>query len=138
KEGAGTALSEAEKQQIGAVLADRIATTFAQETDFTSFGDLGSLLWLWKTYGPAGASEAFLRAQFDGNPNRAVSFVKRFMGKAIALGTGISHAVDFDRDSFNNLASIVEPAAVHDTSRSIYGSKLDCMTFEKPYRLEGD
>ena len=137
REGAGTALGEAEKQEIGAVLAERIATTFAQETDFTSLADLGSLLWLWKTYGTAGASESFLRAQFDRDPNRAVSFVKRFMGKAIGLETGLSQAVEFDRDSFNNMASIIEPEIVYGALRGRYGPQLDGMTFEKAYRLEG-
>ena len=139
REDSGTALTETEKQEVGAILSDRIERTMTADPLFESYGkDLGSLLWLWKTYGTAGRMGLFLAERFNQDRQAVVAFLKQFMGRAIALETGISHTIDFDRDAFNNIASIIDPVVILDALRMTFGATLDGITFEKCRALSGD
>jgi hypothetical protein len=137
--GDSAGLDEKQTKQAGAALAGRIAKDLTDNSDYAHYGrTLGGLMWLWKTYGPAGEMTGYLTKRFTDHPDEAVKFLDAFIGRAYGLESGLSHKTTFDRQDFDNVALLVPPDVVLGALKESYGLLLDSVTFEKCYELQGD
>jgi hypothetical protein len=132
-------LDENQTKQAGAVLAGRIGKDIVGNPDYARHGrNIGSLMWLWKTYGSADEMTGYLTTRFTDHPDEAVKFLDAFIGRAYGLENGLSHKSTFDRNDFDNVALLVAPDVVLNALEKSYGALLEAVTFDKCYELHGD
>ena len=133
------ALDEPEQDQLGAVVAAKIAKSFSENPEYAAYGrDISTLLWIWRRYGPDGEMAAFIGGRLKQNPDDAVRFLDAFIGRAYGLESGLSHKHDFDRSEFDAVAVLIGPEIVLEALMKTFGDTLKNVTFDKCYELTGD
>lgn len=127
---AGHTLTEEAETQVGEILAERIAKAAETEPPYISFAqDLGSVLWIWKTYGKPSAASKYLVQKIEESPSEVVRFLVAFVGEAWGLESGLSHKSDFERGSYNFIAELVSPDSILLQLKSLYGSDIDAAEY---------
>jgi hypothetical protein len=133
------ALDEQQQNELGAVVAAKIAKAFADNPDYGAYGrDISTLLWIWKRYGVDGEMVAFIEGRIKQNPDEVMRFLDAFIGPAYGLESGLSHKHDFDRNEFDAVATLVGAEIVVDALAKTFGDVVKDVTFDKCYELTGD
>ncbi len=133
------ALDEPEFNEVAGVLAKRIAAVIMKDPNYSKYGrQLGRLLWIWKTHGPAGEMVGFLTGRFKRDPTEAAMFLDAFIGRGWGLENGLSHKQEFGRSEFDSVASLIEPDVVLAALKQKFGALLDGSTFAKCHELKDD
>lgn len=134
-----TALTEGELNDVASIMAARIAEDISANPDYSRHGrKIGTLLYIWKKYGPDGEMAAFLTGRFTKSPDDAVKLLDAFIGRAWGLESGLSHKSQFDRSEFDAVANLIDPGIVLAALKKTFGSLLDSATFDKCWELAGD
>ena len=135
----GHGLNEDDTKKVGRVLAERIAGDFGEHVDYYRYGDdIGTMLWLWKTYGEKGALASFLSIRFSDHADEAVRFLDAFIGRAWGVESGLSRKGEFDRRRYDSVTALIDPGVVVRALREHFGLSLDDVTFEECHRRAGD
>ena len=135
----GHGLTEDDTKAVGGALAERIARDFSGNVDYCRYGgNIGTMLRLWRTYGPEGALTSFLSSRFGEHPDEAVRFLDAFVGRAWGVGSGLSHKGEFNRGGYDSVTTLIDPIVVVRALKKSVGSLLDDMTFEKCRQRTGD
>lgn len=123
-------LSVAAEQRICAGLAERIGIYSNETPLYLSSGrDAPRLYFLWNKFGNQEAVTAHLRARFEANPGEVDTFLDTFVGEAWGMEDGLPHRADFDRESYDAIAKLINPEIIVENLRQRYGGELDTPSF---------
>lgn len=134
----GHGLNEDDIGVVGASLAGRVAKDFREHVDYRRYdGNIGSMFWLWKTYGPEGDLASFLGGRFEEHPEEAVAFLDAFIVRAWGVESGLSHKHEFDRAAYDSVVALIDPAVVVRALGKTFGASWDDVTFDECRRRRG-
>jgi hypothetical protein len=124
-------VSESVEKELGEILAKRIEAAAANGPPlYISWPeDIATVLWVWKTYGTAAAVRAYLTARLTSDAREASRFLASFVGEAWGVESGLSHKADFQRDSYNFIASLLDAEFVFEQLKTVYGATLDATDY---------
>lgn len=134
-----TALTEDELEDVGSILAGRIAADISGNPDYARHGrKIGTLLYIWKKFGPKDEMAGFLTDRLENDPSDATKLLDAFIGRAWGLESGLSHKSEFDRSDFDSVAALIDPSIVLAALNTMFGTLLDNVDFNKCWELDGD
>jgi hypothetical protein len=93
-----------------------------------------SLLWIWAHVRGAEAVANAIRDWLYRSHEDPSRFLASYLGKAWGMESGLSRLADFRRESYDSIATCIDPREIYDRLRGIYGPQLDDPQF---YQDEG-
>jgi hypothetical protein len=114
-------MSQADEQQLGGVLAARIAAHASEGPLYKLESDCPLLFYIWRKYGDPSEAADHLAESLKQNPENASALIECYVGRAWSMETGIPHAADFSREGYNNVAELVDPAMVVEALVAAFG-----------------
>lgn len=96
---------------------------------YRQFGaQAGYLYWLWQRLDAAGAS-AQLQANLARSGDEVEAFLDAYVGEAWGMEDGLPRRADLRRNSYDEIARLIDPAAIARMLRYRYGDELDHPAF---------
>lgn len=115
--------------ELESILAARIQDADDAQPLYRQFGaDARALYWVWDKADPAFVRDR-LRTQLTDNSDEVDSFLTIHVGEAWGMEDGLPRPSDFRRETYDDIASRVDPASIMETLRARYGSELDQPVF---------
>jgi len=122
------------EEEMGRLLAARIAAASGGRALYDAFGaDTPRMLWFWKQYGAPDAVRDYLRARLEADPAEVIRLLDTYVGTAWGLESGLSHKADFERDSYDAIAELIDPAFILEKLKVQYPNLSGAR-----YRYSGD
>lgn len=124
---------ESVENELGLLLANRIRDRAEGGPLYREYGaDAPRLFYVWHTYGDAEEVTRYLEERFEERSEECLAFLSAYVGRAWDVGSGVSHAADFDRDSYNAVARLISPDRVMAKLREQFGEELDTPSYHHP------
>jgi hypothetical protein len=107
-------------------LSLRIAEKLRPEWAFSSYGkDVSHLLWIWKKNEVRkGEVEDYILEGLKQDHMRIPEFLMSFLGQRISMGNGLPVRGSFERHSYDQVKSLVDPQKVNDLIMSTFGELI--------------
>lgn len=77
-------------------------------------------------------------SRLESDPSDATKLLDAFIGRAWGLESGLSHKSEFDRSDFDSVAALIDPSIVLAALKTMFGTLLDNVDFNKCWELDGD
>lgn len=116
---------EAEERQ-STILTERIRSHAIKTPLYLSFGrDTRMLYWLWNKQAGGAEVAEHLQYCFKENPKEVDLFLDTYVGEGWGLESGLPHRSDFNRDSYDEIAKLLNPKIIAENLRQRFGVELD-------------
>ena len=120
------ALTEAEEQQVGQILAVRIENEAAGEPLYHADSRHAYLLLhLWSRYGTGLGIAGYLTNSFSESPNNVIEFLECFLPTSWGGESNVPRKGRLDRGQYDIVAGFVSPDAVLAALRQLYAGRQD-------------
>ena len=126
----GRAILPAEKESLGADIAQRIAELAKTQYRFiNSTSDAPHLLRAWAIHGSRDATNNYCQRVFEDSPDEAVGLILGFFPTSLSYSR-IRRLGDLHREQYNMIVQIVDADVVLAALRRIYGDALDVPVYD--------
>jgi predicted KAP-like P-loop ATPase len=108
-------------------LSLRIAGKLRSEWAFSSYGkDMQHLLWIWKrNEARKGEVEDYILEGLRRDVTRMPEFLISFLGQGFAIGSGLPVRVPFERHSYDQVKSLVDPEKINSLIMETFGEHIE-------------
>jgi KAP family P-loop domain len=130
-------LTADEEKQMEAALGTRIETYLAAQPQaiwLVEPKDAGTYLRWWERVSGPGPVRAYTSRQVQEDPASVFELMKAYLPNAWGMTTGLPVESSFDRDTYNSISAVIDPATVAATLLSIYGEELSAPNYHLPRR----
>jgi uncharacterized protein YceH (UPF0502 family) len=124
-------LSDAAETAVGRLVVHRIEQAAAEGPLFASGVNRGiELLDVWAHLSGREPTDTYIKKALGARPELAVELLRAAAGKATSLESGRTFRADLERDGYDRVARIVDPAAVLEILQGVYGASLEASESE--------
>jgi hypothetical protein len=130
-------LTAEEEKQVEAALGTRIEVYLAAQPKaiwLVEPKDAGTYLRWWERVGGPDPVRAYTARQVQENPANIFELMKSYLPNAWGMTTGLPVESSFDRDTYNSISAVIDPATVATTLQQIYGEELATPNYYLPRR----
>lgn len=129
--------SKEEKSSLRSLLASRIKGLSSKLDMFSEFpDDVGYLLTIWSRYGVKKEVSLYLRTLLKKKPSLVEVLLFGFIPISYPLDMGIGKKEDFERDQYNLVSELIDPAEIVSILEKLFGNQIQVQ--EYPYHYQGD
>jgi hypothetical protein len=127
-------ITEAQLKEIGELFAKRIKDYAANNDLINDFADdLASILWNWNKWGEKKDIETYIKKTIAADANNAKTFIVSYTGNSFEMGSGRRSRAELRRESYNEIAKIIEPDTLVEPLKKLYGNDIDVDLDEFPH-----
>jgi hypothetical protein len=130
-------LTADEEKQMEAALGTRIEAYLAAQSQaiwLVEPKDAGTYLRWWERVSGPGPVRSYTSRQVQEDPANVFELMKAYLPNAWGMTTGLPVESSFDRDTYNAISAVIDPATVAATLQSIYGEELSAPNYHLPRR----
>jgi hypothetical protein len=109
---------------------ERVLPSDATEPLYRKFGSQATVLYEWWRSTDAAGLAMRLIACLDADNSEVSAFLDAFVGESWEVSTGVPHRSDLDRNTYDNVARLVDPEVVTVRLRSQFGTELDSPQYD--------
>jgi hypothetical protein len=96
--------------------------------------DAGTYLRWWERVSGRDPVRAYTSRQVQEDPASIFELMKSYLPNAWGMTTGLPVESSFDRDTYNSISTVIDPAKVAATLQQIYGEELAAPNYHLPRR----
>lgn len=127
-------IQESQLEEIGKLFASRIKQYSTDNDLLNDFSDnLPSLFWYWNKWGDKKDIEAYIRRAIAADDKNAGAFITAYTGNAFDMGSGRKSRADLRRESFNEIAKLVDPGIFIEPLKRFFGDDVNENTQDFPH-----
>jgi hypothetical protein len=130
-------LTDEEEKQMEVALGKRIEAYLASQPKaiwLLEPKDAGTYLSWWTRVSGPDSVHAYTLRQIEENASSIFELMKSYLPNGWGMTTGLPVESSFDRDTYNRLSGVVDPAAIAAVLKQIYGEELTTPNYRLPMR----
>ncbi len=130
-------LTAGEIEQMQTALGTRIGTYLTGQDKaiwLLEPKDAGTYLSWWEQADGPDPVRSYTAQQVEGNPASLFELMKSYLPHGWGMTTGLPVESSFDRNTYNVLSRVIDPAIVAATLRSMFGDELTNPSYRLPLR----
>jgi hypothetical protein len=130
--------SESEIRNLAEVVINRIEDITKEKVIYNEYPERArEIITFWACWSSKEKTNNYLKIVFDKSPHSSVDFLKCYIPTALSTlmrtfyPTSLPLKNNLDKDTYNQITSVVDPELLIKHLRKIYGEKLDSPTFDR-------
>jgi hypothetical protein len=130
-------LTDEEEKQMQAALGMRIEASLTAQPKaiwILEPKDAGKYLAWWERVSGPGPVHAYTSRQVKEDPTSIFEVMKSYLPMGWGMTTGLPVESSFDRDTYNAVSRVIDPATVAAALQQIYGEELTTPNYRLPLR----